>query len=198
MKGEVKMCEQLEIEYKNLLTKAEFKKLQSFFSICNDEFLTQENDYFDTPEFALKKMGCALRIRYKSGTYEMTLKEPREVGLLETNEMIKERERILFLKENIFPSGSIKNKLKQLGIPVEKVVHFGTLKTLRAEIPYAGGLLVLDKSYYLNKEDFEVEYEVDDPKYVENFHKLLETLQIPQRKTDNKVQRFYKEMIKRV
>lgn len=192
------MSEHLEIEYKNLLTESEFKKLQSFFSSSDDEFLTQENDYFDTPDFALKKNGCALRIRYKLGTYEMTLKEPRKIGLLETNEIITERARILFLKENIFPAGAIKNKLKQLGIPVEKVVHFGTLKTLRVEFPYAGGLLVLDKSYYLNKEDFEVEYEVDDPKKADNFYKLLETLQIPQRKTENKVQRFYKEMLKRV
>ncbi|MEH7347045.1 CYTH domain-containing protein, partial [Bacillus sp. JJ1532] len=53
---------------------------------------------------------------------------------------------------------------------------------------------VLDHSYYLNKEDFEIEYEVSNrEKGLEVFSELLLNLDIPIRKTDNKIMRFYKE-----
>ena len=55
----------------------------------------------------------------------------------------------------------------------------------------------LDKSFYLNKEDFEVEYEVTDPKAYKHITRLLTSLNIPIRKTENKVQRFYNEWRKK-
>ena len=84
------MSENLEIEYKNLVTEEEFSKIQQHFNIDDSDFSMQENDYFDTNDFALKQQGSALRVRKKSGTFEFTLKEPRKIGLLETNEFISE------------------------------------------------------------------------------------------------------------
>ena len=52
------------------------------------------------------------------------------------------------------------NKLIQLQIQLDKITYFGTLTTYRKEFQYKDGLLVLDKSYYLNKHDYELEYEV--------------------------------------
>lgn len=181
----------LEIEFKNVLTKDEFIRLQQFLGVTENDFFLQVNDYFDTDDFALKKAGCALRIRTKEGHMELTLKEPNDAGLLETNEPISEVERDLLLEHKFFPKGAIEKKLKSMQISLEKISHFGTLTTSRAEIPFYEGLLVLDKSFYLNKEDFEVEYEVTDPKAYKHITRLLTSLNIPVRKTENKVQRFY-------
>lgn len=82
---------------------------------------------------------------------EFTLKEPNDAGLLETNEPISEVERDMLLEHKIFPKGAIKKKLKSMEISLEKISHFGTLTTFRAEIPFYEGLLVLDKSFYLKK-----------------------------------------------
>lgn len=45
----------LEIEFKNVLTKDEFIRLQQFLGITENDFFLQVNDYFDTDDFALKK-----------------------------------------------------------------------------------------------------------------------------------------------
>lgn len=50
------------------------------------------NHYFETPNFSLKEAGSALRIRHKGETYTLTLKQPAEVGLLETHQVVTENE----------------------------------------------------------------------------------------------------------
>ena len=80
------MDQHIEIEYKNLLTKQDFERLVQFFKIESNQFFTQQNHYFDTTDFRLKKSGSALRIREKNETYELTLKQPAAEGKLETNQ----------------------------------------------------------------------------------------------------------------
>lgn len=50
------------------------------------------NHYFETPDFSLKEAGSALRIRHKGETYTLTLKQPAEIGLLETHQVVTEDE----------------------------------------------------------------------------------------------------------
>lgn len=188
------MSEHIEIEFKNLLTRNEFIKLTNYFSINKTDFFFQENYYFDTADFQLKKLESALRIRKKNDQYELTLKQPNDVGLLETNQVITEQEKKDLLKKRLFPTGEVAEKLIQMGIALDEIVYFGKLSTFRAEIPYCDGLLVFDKSYYFNKEDFELEYEVEHAeKGKEIFLNLLTQFQIPIRKTANKIQLFYHE-----
>ena len=59
------MKQEIEIEFKNIITQEEFKQLLYTFSIKDEDFITQENHYFDTETFSLKNNGCALRIRKK-------------------------------------------------------------------------------------------------------------------------------------
>lgn len=57
------------------------------------------------------------------------------------------------------------------------------------------GLLVFDISSYLNVTDYEIEYEVTDyHQGKKNFQLLMNQLNIPIRKTDNKIVRFYKAL----
>ncbi|MGE8079503.1 CYTH domain-containing protein [Peribacillus loiseleuriae] len=185
------MNQHLEIEFKNLLTKEEFQRLKQSFSVKESDFIYQENHYFDTPQFSLKENESALRIRHKKGHYELTLKQPAKEGLLETNQPLSKEEADSLLQGNRIPEGYITTLIGEMGIHSD-IQFFGTLGTNRAEFAYKGGLLVLDHSLYLNTEDFEVEYEVtNNLAGKEIFDNLLDSLQIPIRKTENKVRRFY-------
>lgn len=186
------MTQNIEIEYKNLLLEEEFNCLCTHFQVASHHFFKQENHYFDTKDFALKGLGCALRIRQKTNHFEMTLKQPHPDGLLETNEKLDSSTAQRFLNGEALTTGTIHSQLISLGINPQELTYFGTLITERAETEYKGGLLVLDCSSYLNVQDYEVEYEVTDKINGEIiFKKMLSEFQIPLRKTNNKVKRFY-------
>ncbi|MCM3241446.1 CYTH domain-containing protein [Cytobacillus firmus] len=184
----------IEIEFKNMVNREEFSSLIDFFNIRSEDFSEQENNYFDTPDFLLKAKGSALRIREKNGSFELTLKQPHPEGLLETNENLTESEAAEMIRTGKIPAELIIRSIKELGIETDKLQYFGTLATKRAEKEYMKGLAVLDHSRYLNKEDFELEYEVDNRNEGElTFLNLLKQLNIPVRKTENKIKRFYNE-----
>lgn len=190
------MSQNIEIEFKNLLTEEEFTQLQNVLNIPSSLFTKQINYYFDTQAFFLKENGCALRIRLKNGKYELTLKEPHPDGLLETNQQIPNSEAIKMLEDNRIIPGPVREKLEMLGLPMNELQLFGALTTERAEKEYEEGLLVLDYSSYLNQTDYEVEYEVNDfERGKDIFTKFLSQLHIPIRPTKNKVRRLYEAML---
>ena len=186
--------QEIEIEFKNLLTFEEFTSLCSSFQVHPEDFFSHENHYFDTERFQLKECGRALRIRKKGGNYTLTLKQPANVGLLETHQVINEEEKAKMMDENqgLIP-GIIADILKkELGIDASSIHYFGSLKTNRVEIPYKNGLLVLDESHYLQTSDFELEYEASNfQEGQQDFHELLKEHHIPVRETKNKIARFY-------
>ncbi len=188
------MSQNLEIEFKNMLTKEEYQRLIQYFHIPETQFFTQENYYFDTPDFQLKEHSAALRIRQKGSEYEMTLKQPAKDGLLETNQLISLQEAADAIETSQFPNGIIQSKIDEMGSIFSKIVYFGSLTTKRAEIHFKDGLLVFDHSYYLNQEDFELEYEVDNyQKGQQIFLQFLQEHHIPERETVNKIRRFYQQ-----
>lgn len=198
LKGRTIMKQEIEIEFKNLLTQEEFQQLQNHFNLKEQHFKHQVNHYFDTPDYKLKKHGAALRIREKDGKYVLTLKQPATEGLLESHESLQEEQAQAILSNNTIPAGKIAAIIQtEFSIQTEELHCFGSLATSRAELDYKGGTLVFDHSRYLNKEDFELEYEVTD--YTVGkvaFENLLKELNIPSRETDNKIKRFYNEKFK--
>jgi len=189
------MTENIEIEFKNMLTKIEYQMFLREFNISQDDIFSQQNHYFDTPQFDLKANASALRIRQKNNQFEMTLKEPASVGLLETNELISENEAREAMELNKLPEGKIRDIIEEKGIPFQEIVYFGSLSTNRSEIAFKEGLLVFDHNLYFNKEDYELEYEVNDyEKGNEAFLQLLRDYRVPERKTENKIRRFYNVM----
>jgi uncharacterized protein YjbK len=191
------MSQNIEIEFKNMLTKEEYENLITFFSIKEDDIFTQENHYFDTADFALKEQGSALRIRKKGNEYEMTLKQPAIEGLLETNQVLSKEEASDAITQGLLPSGIIQNLISKMNISFSNLSYFGSLTTKRVEFKFENGLLVLDHSYYLNKEDYEVEYEVESYQHGKQiFLQLLKQHGIPNRETENKIRRFYHQKYK--
>ncbi|MFP3488877.1 CYTH domain-containing protein, partial [Staphylococcus sp. SIMBA_130] len=63
----------------------------------------QINHYFETKEFSLKELGCAIRIREKDGKYTLTLKEPHPDGLLETHDLLTKQEALNWMNGTIIP-----------------------------------------------------------------------------------------------
>ncbi len=187
------MTQEIEIEFKNIVTKNDFETLLTAFEIDNSQFKKQINHYFDTTNFQLKSHKCALRIREKSEKYTMTLKQPHEVGLLETHQALTKDEAEIALKGGPLPKGSLAEHLfNSFEIDIKECRFLGTLITKRAEIPYIGGTLVFDHSFYLDVEDFEIEYEVtDEQKGKDIFAKLFLQNNIPMIKTENKIRRFF-------
>ncbi|PAD24921.1 CYTH domain-containing protein [Niallia circulans] len=187
----------IEIEFKNMLTKEEYELLLTHFQVGKEDLFEQENHYFDTSDFALKANHSALRIRKKKAEYELTLKQPHPDGLLETNKTLSKAE-----SDDIFSTGKINDEqisslLRNMNIDPASIIYFGSLRTIRAEKQIGNGLLVLDHSFYLKKEDYELEYEVSNREEGKiYFQELLATLKIPVRKTKNKVRRFYEEKYK--
>lgn len=194
LKGRLAMSQEIEIEFKNLVSKEEFDRLKHYFNIEDNKFVLQKNHYFDTESFSLKKHNSALRVRQKGNSFELTLKQPLDRGVLETNQILNDEEATKLIHQTIILDGEIKDILEQLQINPGSLNYFGTLSTRRAELPYKNGLLVLDHSSYLNTEDYEIEYEVNDEEEgKEIFLSLLTHLKIKIRKTENKIKRFYNQ-----
>ena len=188
------MVQEIEIEFKNLLTKNEFELLMQKYNVTIKDFISQENYYFDTADFSLKDKQSALRIRKKQDKYILTLKQPHEQGLLETHQELTENQAFTLLNSEVAQifDGSVKEAVSALGINPDALQYLGALKTDRIEIIDNENILVLDHSFYLNHEDYELEYEVKDPETGKNkFLEILEQNNIPLRTTKNKIQRFF-------
>ncbi len=190
------MTQEVEIEFKSMLTKEEYETLLSEYRLA-DHIKWQANDYFDTATFELKKHGAALRIRETKKGQVLTLKQPHDVGLLETHAVITEEE-----AENLFKYGIIRDEQMLAALasfdltgPLE---HLGRLETRRAEKETPDGLLVLDESHYLEKRDYEIEFEVTDETAGRiAFERLLAGHDIPLRPAKNKIVRFMEEKMSR-
>ncbi|MDR4985721.1 CYTH domain-containing protein [Bacillus cereus] len=184
------MTQEIEIEFKNIVTEEEFGILCKSFSI--EAFTKQVNHYFETPSFSLKETGSALRIRHKGETYTLTLKQPAEIGLLETHQVVTADEAKLMMETNTIIQGDVVDQLHKLQIPVSSLTYMGNLTTERAETLFEGGTLVFDHSFYYNHDDYEIEYEVQDEETGKaSFMNLLKQHNIPVRHTNNKVKRFF-------
>ena len=187
------MSRNIEIEFKNVVTFAEFQLFLRTFNIQNEQFSKQINHYFDTDDFSLKEMSSALRIRELNDNFELTLKKPEKIGLLEINQLLTQAEAKALLAGGAFPEGAVNNELRQMNLRPDDLALFGSLTTKRAEIEYRKGLLVFDHSFYLGKEDYEIEYEVDD--WVSGnkiFTDLMTELNIEVKTAESKIRRLFR------
>ncbi|MEZ2457813.1 CYTH domain-containing protein [Salinicoccus roseus] len=185
---------ELEIEFKNLLTGEEYGRLhEALFK--DTQPVVQTNFYIDTPDFSLKHNRLLLRIRDMGGQQVMTLKEPTVKGVMEYH---GEVESDLNFDHNIRKDEIpelICGELERFAIDTAQLKIYGALSTERRETPYKDGLLVLDKNSYLDTEDFELEFEVDNhDKGETHFLNLLEEYGIERRREVTKVERFYNKL----
>ncbi|WP_099157118.1 CYTH domain-containing protein [Virgibacillus ndiopensis] len=186
------MTQEIEIEYKNLLTKDEFDACLHNYPFPKNG-VKQTNYYFETNDFSLKEHGCALRIREKNGKFVLTLKEPHPNGLLETHAPLSKEEALEMINGKINKRDTtINSQLMNLNIPIHALVYCGQLTTVRREIEYENVLLVLDYSMYNDTADYELEIEAPtDAIGSEFFNNFLIKNNINKRDTPNKIKRFF-------
>ncbi len=166
------MNEQIEIEYKILLTKNTYQKiLNDYQNQITDAYL-QVNDYFSHP--LLSKKHFMLRIRSKKDKYELTLKRPYQGHRLETNIDISKEERENFINHKPM-NNEIISILEENKIPYHELQQLYSLSTYRTDILLDEGVLSLDANTYLDKEDYELEFEVNDPTI--GYNKFLEIIE---------------------
>ena len=159
------MYKNKEIEFKTLITEAQYNSLLNEFGLDNNIFI-QTNHYFDTEDTKLLNEQTVLRIRQKGNNFKLTKKTRAEVGADETHIFINKEKALDYLENGL--DGKI------IGIPyyVRKVAE---LTTYRVSTPYKDGTLFFDKSVYYGHVDYEIEYEVDDIKQgTEDFKYFLE------------------------
>ncbi|MBU5468512.1 CYTH domain-containing protein [Virgibacillus sp. MSJ-26] len=188
------MSQEIEIEFKNLLTKEEFNQIRTYLSFP-DKGIVQTNYYFETKDFSLKNNHAALRIREKSGEYTLTLKQPEGQGLLETHDCLTRVETDEWLSGHPVSKPHTAKQLADMDIDPSNLIYYGSLTTTRLEYNHKGFIYVLDDSHYNNHSDYELEIEA--PSYdvgLTTFNQLLTTLSIPRRKTPNKIERFFSSL----
>ncbi|MBH0228802.1 CYTH domain-containing protein [Halobacillus yeomjeoni] len=186
------MSQEIEIEYKNLLMMEEYDQIHSFLPFNSVELFEQTNYYFETADLKLREQGSALRIRKKNNRWTLTLKQPHEDGLLETHDTLTDEEANLWIQNKPMDKPHVSRQLQELGVDLGDLEFLGSLTTRRKELEYEGTTVVLDHSLYYDREDYELEVEApSQSKGTEVFQKILKECNIPQRKTDNKIKRFY-------
>ncbi len=167
------MNKSLEIEYKLLITKKQYETIINNYP--SHSSYVQINYYFDTFNESLRKKRYMLRIRKKDHTYEFTLKKRGEsiIGVDEYNEIVDDN---FFqnLKNHRHVDSQILDMLSREGICIDDLQLQHQLKTTRLDIPYANGVISIDKNEYLDTVDYEIEYEVSTSKgAISIFNKFL-------------------------
>jgi uncharacterized protein YjbK len=188
------MSTNLEIEYKSLLSLAEYDQLKKLFTHVTP--VRQTNHYLDSKDFKLRKKKLALRIRTFDKSAEMTLKVPQEVGNIEYNiDLSLEEAQQLLGERNIVCGDTDLSEICELltarDIDLEEITLIGSLTTIRYEQQLPIGLAALDKNDYLGHTDYELELEVDDSKQgKKDFFEFLDKNRVEYRFSKSKVVRF--------
>lgn len=190
------MAQEIEIEYKMLLTKTEFELLLSNIPFPK-EGEKQINHYFDTKCFSLQKKLCALRIREKDNSYQLTLKEPNTIGLLETHDTLSKKDALSWLDGNIIEQKHVGKQLNTLDVLSENLLYYGSLTTVRREINDQNVIFVLDYNTFNGYSDYEFELEAPNENIgSKTFKNILTEHSIIIKDTPNKIQRFFSTLPK--
>lgn len=190
------MAKELEIEYKNLLTKLEYQNLLETTNLTKENIHEQTNIYFDTKNGILKEKRQGLRIRLLPLKIEFTLKVPQKNSYtyLEITDILNVFDLDKSLEEQIDLSKSeVLNYLANENILVTDLKEIGSLTTKRAEKKLdQNTLLVLDESYYYGVTDYELEMEVLDSTIGQKtFENFLAENNIPVRPAKKKIARMF-------
>ncbi|MGY3765646.1 CYTH domain-containing protein [Vagococcus vulneris] len=190
------MSNELEIEFKNMLTEEEYRYLVQAYSTPSTHTITQTNYYFDTNSNLLKKHRMGLRIRMTDDFNELTLKVPSKSDhtLTEITDSLTEADTALFIGKRLLPDNSVvQDYLKQtFNLSTADLTDIGNLTTYRIENHLDNNhLLVLDHSCYYGKDDYELEMEVtDEDEGQKYFTHFLNTHHIPVRPAQKKLARM--------
>lgn len=184
------MSQEIEIEFKHLLTYEQFKHIKEVLPFPEIP-VVQTNYYFETKNHRLIHQSCALRIREKDESYVATLKEPHVEGILETHDVLSNAEMKIWINDHPTETKRIEKRLEKLGISLKDLHYIGSLTTKRYSYNSERLLFVLDESIYGNKIDYELE--IESQSYTEGekaYQQLKNTFHLKNQKPITKIERF--------
>lgn len=172
------MSKNIEIEKRVMLNEEEYNKLLQYaFTYSNRKETVLINHYFDDENLSLRNAHHMLRIRsINNDEFELTLKVKGDKGDLEINEPLNKYEVDNLIKKLVIENEEINNFIRN---DTDKEIKYITsLKTERIEIEFDNYLFVLDKNYYSDVIDYDLEIESTDlnvaietiKKYCSDFH----------------------------
>ena len=191
----------LEIEFKNLLSKETFYKLCTMFKVKTADFVLQKNTYFDYDEVLADQL-MSLRLRERQGKTYITLKQKAvqsQHAHIEITDIYEYTvDDLLNTPGNVLPK-AILNHLAMEQITLEKLELIGKIDTLRKKLDYQKGTLCLDYNRFDGQEeDYEIEYEytsINDGETI--FDNFLLQHNIPRKPAKNKIGRLIDYQVRR-
>lgn len=152
----------MEYEARAMLSEEEYLLIKEKYLKKENKivFSTNENAYFDTPNLDITNHHMVLRVRkINDDKKELTLKIQRTDVCIEINHnLTPEQEKELYETGRI-PNQPIRGMLMDSAISLRNIKYITSLKTERMEIQYNNYLLVLDKNYYRDIIDYNIEVE---------------------------------------
>ena len=152
----------MEYEARSMINESQYEQILSDFKKKNNKkrFSVNSNTYFDYEDLYLTNHHMVLRTRSISeNQFELTLKVKGENGDKEINHLLTFNE-YKDIRENVsFPNSLVKDELIKLGIDLSKLKLIADLNTERLEIFYKNHIVVIDKNYFRNRMDYNVEVE---------------------------------------
>lgn len=126
------------------------------------ELIENENYYFDTNDLKLTNSHKVLRIRkINDQKFELTLKIQQADGCLEINQSLTSKEKDKLIERFDLSESKIKDELLKLNIALSEIKYITSLKTERVEVKLNQCLLVIDKNYFRDRIDYNLEVESD-------------------------------------
>ena len=152
----------MEYEARVMISESEYLKIKEEYlnigRICRE--FTNKNTYFDSPDLYLTHHHMVLRIREIDGLEkELTLKVKGEDGDIEITHNIESEEEYQKLLSGNISNLDIEKEISSRGGDIKSLGVITTLTTERVEVEFDDHLLVIDKNFYNNKVDFNLEVE---------------------------------------
>ncbi|WP_072901616.1 CYTH domain-containing protein [Hathewaya proteolytica] len=181
----------VEKEYKIILNSKEYEKIKKTY--IWDEKYIQENYYYDTKNLDLYKLGITFRIRKKNLKYTVQIKLNNKTNecIYKTKEEYEHDINYIPLCVNSEQYNEINEYVHGKLYLIEKLVTKRRMKQLSE-----CSAIFLDKSFYLERHDYELEFEFDnnDEECLNEIQKLGLSFKLKV-SPDGKYKRFIKEYI---
>ena len=152
----------MEYEARVMITENQYSLVKEFYQKTNlkRHQLVNINYYYDDDKLTITNNSHVLRLRtIDDNKYELTLKIKGENGDIEINKPLTSFEiRDIQNQVNVSDEDIIK-QLKSINVDLANLKLIAKLKTERIEVVLINSLLVIDKNYYNDKIDFNLEVE---------------------------------------
>ena len=178
--------------FRTLLSKEEYVQLcEKYYDKKGN---MQVNYYFDTPRFTLKASDIGLRVR-KRDKYELTLKRKKGYVTQELNNTITADEFKGLLSTGRMPDSEIAKEISDV-IKDQLLENYMSLSTFRITVPIMSGRIAIDKCVYVDKKDYELEYESTAPyeQAKAEFVEMVKSFGIQYKRALPKIKRAYEAL----